>query len=167
MSKVKSTPTAERLRELFDYAPETGLLIRRIRTANRTNPGDVVGAPSGNGYLKVTIDGDKGHYVHRVIWCHVTGAWPNHNIDHIDGDQSNNRFENLRDVKQRANVENIQRAKKHNKIGILGVRFTKNRYEARITVDREQIYIGRFDSAQEAHEAYVAKKRELHAGTKL
>lgn len=80
--------TAGRLRALFTYDPETGELLRGGAPVHR------VARPSGR-YLRVTVDGVILAQ-HRVIWCMVTGSWPEDEVDHIDRDTRNNRWSNLR-----------------------------------------------------------------------
>lgn len=71
------------------------------------------------GYLTGSIY-DKGYLAHRVIFCLLYGRWPTFEIDHIDGDPSNNRIENLREVSSSDNSKNMKRMG-HNRSGVTGV----------------------------------------------
>ena len=59
-------------------------------------------------------------------------------------------------------MQNQKRAKKNNKLGILGVSVKKGRFIAQIQVNKKGIHLGSFDTADEAHEAYLHAKREMH-----
>jgi hypothetical protein len=96
--------TPERLREVLHYSPETGVFVRKI-SRGRKAVGSVVGTTSNI----VWID-NASYRAHRLAWFYVTGAWPTHEIDHIDGDRANNRFLNLRDVTRSVNRENLKRS---------------------------------------------------------
>lgn len=165
--------TAARLREVLDYGPETGVFTRRVRTAQCHQVGDradfVVGTGGQKGYYRVSLDGHR-HLAHRLAWLHVYGKWPDGEIDHIDGDRGNNRIENLRDVPRQINAQNFRRATKRNKRGtLLGSSFHEQNHcwVARITVARKSIYIGSFDTEEQAHLAYLAYKRKHHIGCTL
>lgn len=89
--------TAERLRELVHYDPETGVMTRRVALSNRNKVGQVVGYLNrGDGYLYATVDA-KSHAVHRLAWLYVTGAWPEHQVNHKNDKRTDNRFANLLD----------------------------------------------------------------------
>lgn len=98
----------------------------------------------------------------------MTGAWPTHEIDHINGKRTDNRTVNLRDVPRLVNQQNVRRAHRDSKLGVLGV--TPDRrggFRAQITINKRLHFIGYFDTIEEAHSAYVAKKREVHEGCTL
>lgn len=98
---------------------------------------------------------------------YVTGEWPEINVDHRDGDPSNNRFSNLRDVAQQVNVQNVRKGTKRNlSSGLLGVSFhARDRlWRARIYKDGKDIVLGYFKTPEAAHAAYLSAKRDIHAG---
>lgn len=150
---AKTDLTAERVRELFDYCPTTGLLTARI-TGNKRYAGTVAGTPHvnrcGHKTLVVTVDGGT-YLAHRVIWLHTQGEWPKHTIDHINGDSRDNRIENLRDVPQAINQKNLKKSNT-NTSGVTGVswRESKHKWRAYITVQRECIHLGYFDNLLDA-----------------
>lgn len=104
------------------------------------------------------------YYVHRLVWFYVFGEWPKGDVDHIDGDWSNNRIGNLRDVSHGTNMENMRRARKDNRSGLLGAHKHGNGFCSAIQVKKKLIRLGWFATAQEAHAAYLKAKRELHPG---
>lgn len=154
--------TAERLRELFSYDPDAGHFIRKITVSNNARKGDLAGCLT-KGRVVIRID-DKLYGAHRLAWLYMTGAWPKGEIDHIDGNPSNNAGVNLRDVSHAMNQQNIVRAKKGNLSKFLGVTKVGNRWKSRIRVGNEQKHLGYFDTPEAAHEAYLGAKRRLHAG---
>ena len=155
---LKPLPSQARLKELLDYEPHTGALVR-IASSRRT---DCVGKPAGNNarYSRIDIDGER-YAAHRLIWMWVTGEDPGKlEIDHIDRDRHNNRWENLRlaTVSQnRINCGNKSRS------GLpKGVKKNKGRFGARLTVDGVVHWLGTFDTPEEAHQAYKAAATDLH-----
>lgn len=160
--------TPEILKYLLEYNPETGLFMRLVTTNSRALAGTIVGAQS-KGRLAIQIDGVK-YEASRLAWLYMTGSWPTGVVDHKDGDPTNNRWANLRDVTQRMNVENMLQAPSHNKsCGLLGATWHKRtkRWMAQIKVNRVRQHIGYFDTAEQAHQAYVNRKRLVHAGALL
>lgn len=117
------------------------------------------------GRLQLCVD-NHNTLIHRYIWLYVHGKWPDGVIDHIDGNAMNNRLDNLRDVSQHVNTQNNRKARSNNRSGFLGVHFDKNRnlYKAEITMAGKNRHLGRFNTPEEAHEAYLKAKRELHEG---
>jgi hypothetical protein len=158
------TLTAERLRELLDYEPETGVFRWAVdRGPGRPRVGDAAGSADAtkDGRIIIKIAGRK-HKAHRLAWLSVTGAWPVGEIDHRDGNPANNAWANLREATRAENARNSKRPA-HNRSGFKGVRPKPNgRWEAFITKDSRWITLGRFPTAEEAHAAYVAAAHEHH-----
>ena len=98
--KMKPLPSQERLHELFYCV--NGRLIRKVRTANRTHIGDVVGSLNNTGRLVVAVDKER-YLVSRLVWKYYYGTDPEHEIDHIDWNPLNNNPWNLRDITQHEN----------------------------------------------------------------
>lgn len=157
--------TCARLRELLHYDPDTGRFTWRVRKANCVQIGDVAGSSLRN-RMVVMIDW-RPYGLHRLAFLYMTGAWPKGQVDHIDGDWTNNRWANLRDVSASINQQNKRRAHRNNKTGFLGVCYHKGRFQATIQVAGRSLHLGRFDSAEQAHAAYVEAKRKLHPGGTL
>ena len=141
---------------MFDrlaYTPKDGKVwwVKHPRrsTANGTEAGNMM----QNGYRKLMFCG-KQYLSHRVAWLLHHGYWPVGDIDHIDGNPSNNKIENLRDVPHSVNMQNRKSATVKNKTGFLGVVKRKNKYAAHIHKNGKQIYLGLFATAELAHQAY-------------
>ena len=160
---AKADLTAQRLRELLNYSPETG----KFTWAKTASPSAPAGSNAGSicrKYVRIRISG-RDHKAHRLAWLHEFGEWPKHEIDHIDGDTQNNKIGNLRDVPKRMNAQNRRVAMKTNKsCGFLGVTASQGRWQASITTDRSKKFLGNFDTPEEAHASYIEAKRRLHPG---
>lgn len=155
--------TAELVRKYFIYDYETGLLKWQFN--QRTDVvGNVFGSICRDGYVRSKFF-KKRVLIHRMIWLYVTGDWPTYTIDHIDGNKSNNRFSNLRDVSVYKNMQNLRKSSKKSSTGLLGVCHYKrtNKYIATITYDGKRIHLGYFTTPNLAHEAYLTAKRRLHS----
>lgn len=164
-TQVSAQLTADRVRELLHYAPETGEFTWRV--SRRCVPaGTQAGSVhKGKGYRNIRVD-LRLHSAHRLAWLYVHGCWPRFEIDHLDGDRLNNAITNLRDVPHRMNAENKRRAAAHNRCGKLGVRQRSvTRWESSITADGVSHYIGSFGDPDTAHSAYLSAKRSLHPGS--
>jgi hypothetical protein len=97
----------------------------------------------------------------------MTGEWPIDMIDHKYGDPSDNRWERLRQANRNINQQNLHVAKKTNRIGLLGVSRHGSTWRAQITANGKTYRFSGFKTPEEAHQAYVKAKRELHEGGML
>ncbi len=142
--------TAERVRHLFAYNPATGQLIRKVGTLSRAKAGMIAGTLSHHGYLTVCVNG-RSYMVHRIVWLYVHGEWPAQSIDHINGDRSDNRLENLRVADHHQNGYN-RKPSRNSSTGIVGVYWSRHRglFSADITFQGKTIYLGRFATLNEA-----------------
>lgn len=164
MSKFNSTLSAERCRDLLNYDPETGTMTLRVKTSIRTPAGTLVGSDSGRGYLRSRLDGVT-YRVHRLVWLWVYGEWPCGELDHINGDKTDNRIANLRDVSRGTNNQNLKGAQRNNRSsGLLGAYRKGVRWQAQIMVNGVGTTLGTFDTPEEAHAAYLEAKRLFHPG---
>jgi hypothetical protein len=161
------TITAGELRCLFSYEPSTGRFTRMYDPVHgrKDKP---TGSVARNGYLQLKVGG-RVYAQHRLAWLYVHGRWPEGVIDHINGDRTDNRIANLRDVPQSINAQNRRTAKRTSAVGVLGVGVTRTpgRFTARIRHAGRNLTLGTFDSVEEASRAYQAAKARLHAGAVL
>ena len=177
---VKQLPSVELLRKALDYNPESGLLVWKARDAalsgalgcstvpkhiaqwNSAWAGKAVGTPDNEGYLVFKL-GYVQFKVHRVAYAIGTGALPLGQIDHIDGDPSNNRIENLRCVSALASQQN-KGIQSNNNSGVTGVFWVakSQRWHARISNGGRQIHLGSFSDFNEA--VRVRKNAEKQHG---
>lgn len=154
--------SAERARELLHYDPETGSLAWKISPSKKVRAGAVAGSIV-DGYVAVGID-KVLHKGHRVAWLISNGSWPRGFIDHIDGVRSNNRLANLREATPLLNQQNHRRAQSNSSTGVMGVFPKGERFLTRIKVFGKAKHLGVYDTPEEAHQAYLTAKRQLHAG---
>lgn len=166
---AKTNLTAERLREVLHYDPETGiftwLLSRGNVTAGKLAGNDVTVGEQRT-YRQIRING-KNYYSHVLAWFYMTGKWPNHQIDHRDGFSLNNKFKNLREATNAKNQHNRKIAPRNSSTGFLGVSKDGNKFRAQIKVNMERVYLGVFDTPEDAYAKYLVAKRHLHPGNLL
>lgn len=148
--------TQTELIELFSY--KDGQLISKKKVARR-NVGDVLGVVNENGYVKGTVNGNV-YRVHRLIFLYHHGFIPKQ-IDHINGNRSDNRIENLR---QATSKENNYNRKALGISGTKGVYWHKQiqRWVASICIDRKNIHLGSFKNIEDAKAVAVQARKNLH-----
>jgi hypothetical protein len=116
--------TYERVHELLDYDPKTGIFTWKVGRGGRRF-GRVAGNKRSDGYIKIQIDG-RSYLAHRLAWLYIYGYLPEHDVDQIDRDPSNNRIDNLREVSRTCNLRNCGNHSS-NTSGVKGVSFHKQR----------------------------------------
>jgi HNH endonuclease len=114
------------------------------------------------GRVRVRVPRYGQYSAHRLAFMFMEGKWPNDEIDHVDGNPSNNAWSNLRHATRSQNAQNQRRAQSTSSTGLLGVGKNGDKFYARIYYQGVITYLGTFDTAKEAHEVYVKVKRELH-----
>lgn len=156
--------TAERLRQLLSYDPETGVFRRRVTQTNRNKVGDVAGTPNDKGYLLIMVDGRR-YLAHRLAWFYVYGEWPAGEIDHINRQRSDNRIANLRDATRSLNTQNTGMFSS-NTSGKKGVSFHRasGKWQARIGLDGRLIHLGVHATKELAALAYEEARAKYHKG---
>jgi len=152
--KEKVVINQEYLKNILNYDEFSGLLIWK-------NNGKRAGCEHSSGYRMIGLLGKK-YKEHRIIWMYVYGNYPTLDIDHINRVKNDNRISNLRLLSESDNAQNMVKAQRHSKTGILGVSPSKNKYQASITAKGIQKYLGRFNTIKEAENAYLKAKSELH-----
>ncbi len=168
--------TQEELKDILNYDHESGIFTwkqrslnyfkdsRSCNTWNTRYASKVAGGKRPDGYLRIVIN-YKRYFAHRLAWLNVYGEWPRSCIDHINGIKEDNRIVNLRDSTSSENWQNLKKAHKSNKsTGLIGSTFNKQmgKFQAAIRTEVGRKHIGYFESAQQAHEAYIAAKRIFH-----
>lgn len=159
--------TPQKIRELLDYDPLTGMLTWRTRPLRsgleRIDKGwntRLAGRPAGmtdrNGHIWVTVEmlgrPFRKYSAHRLAWAHYHDEWPTtEDVDHINGNPSDNRMINLRPASTTENVRN-QRRRIDNTSGHKGISWSKKskKWYAYINVDKRMIALGLFASKEEA-----------------
>jgi hypothetical protein len=147
--------TADQLREHVHYDPETGIFTPvKSRSGVRTV---VLGSTTGR-YLRFELLGHI-HANHVWAWLYMTGAFPEKplQIDHINGEKDDNRWENLRLGPAQHNCWNRR--------SVAGYSWNKKdqKYKARIMVSGRAVSLGSYQTWAEARAAYLTAKDKLHA----
>jgi hypothetical protein len=154
--------TADRANQVLSYSPETGELRWKVTLSNVNVAGNIAGGISkAERRISISVDREKLR-AHSVIWLMMTGKWPTE-IDHINGDATDNRWANLREVSHRENMRN-RKVCTNNKSGIMGVCWNKHaqKWRARVKVLDKQYEIGSFIDFFEA--CCARKSAELTRG---
>jgi hypothetical protein len=137
--------TQQKLKELLNYNQDTGIFTWNKRLSSRAGIGDVAGCKNIKGYIYIGID-KVCYKAHRLAWLYVYGYIPKKQIDHINGNPSDNKITNLREVTVYQNALNQKKAK-NNTSGIKGISVCKktNKWHVRITVNGKRKSLGLFD----------------------
>lgn len=146
-------------RVLIAYDPSSGAMTWR-QNRYRVVAGQNAGSSHSGGYVTVTVDQQR-ILAHRLAWALHYGQWPELPVDHVNGDRADNRIANLRLATVAQNTCN-SRARSTNKVGLKGVSRVGARWRATIVADGKQHHLGRFDTPEAAHQAYVKAARRLH-----
>jgi hypothetical protein len=159
---MKGTLTQERLKELLDYNPESGHFYWKVKSNHFIKIGAQAGGINQKGYVIVGIEGARC-YAHRVAWLFTYGKFPTAQVDHIDGDKSNNSITNLRLCTNAENHKN-QGIRKTNTSGFKGVSWdSKNEsWFAQTTLINRHIFLGYYESPEEASIAYNTFAKANH-----
>ena len=138
----------ERLKEILHYDPLTGNWTWLVKVANRKT-GTVAGNINiSTGYYVIAIN-YRDYQAHRLAWFYMTGKWPNDQIDHIDQNKLNNRWDNLREATPQQNNRNVP-VRKNSTTGITGVVIRRSSHVARIKVNKKYIHLGSYKTEAEA-----------------
>ena len=157
-----------RLREVFSYDPASGVVNR---TPEHPWYLRLIEQPTGytdaRGYRRVEFM-NVDLKLHRLAWFFMTGAWPTHEIDHINGVKGDNRWTNLRQATRSENMQNQHRARSDSSTGLIGAYPRGKRFHGQCrTPDNPGGHLGSFATAEEAHAAYLKAKASGHIPTAL
>lgn len=147
------------LHSVFTYRDGQLYWLGKRRGAKKDTP---VGSNSGIGYVGCMLDG-KHYLLHRLVYLYSHGCMPKY-IDHINGDKKDNQISNLRSVTNFENQQNMRKAYSTNKSGLIGAFYSSiyKNWFSRICVNGKRKWLGCFKTPEEAHQAYLRAKRELH-----
>lgn len=142
-----------KLRAKVTYDTSTGNITDNIT-------GKVLGGNTANGYKSIGLFG-KRYLQHRIAWLLVTGSWPEHQIDHINGDRSDNRWVNLRQCTNALNNQNFKKLRCTNTSGHRNVFAHKGAWMVQLKLDGKAVYIGRFADKDEAIKEAARARKEM------
>lgn len=153
---AKADLTAQRLRELLSYDPDTGIFYWRVNRRGRAKAGSKAGTPHSDGYWEIGVDG-KAYRAHRLAWLYVHGYTPKEMLDHINRNRLDNRIENLRKSENYLNMRNAG-PYKQNSSGVRGVSWSdkSKRWVAAIMDRGRNFHLGSYKSIEEAAAARYA-----------
>ncbi len=173
---MRPLPTVDRLRQLFTYDEEAGLLFWNERPVasfkgtpakkkqaagmwNKRCAGKVAGTKDRAGYVIIKVD-DRPIQAHRIIWAIAFGQWPEI-IDHINGQPGDNRLSNLRNCDRRLNQRN-QKRHRTNTSGRTGVAWDRFRgcWVAYIRMGGTQFNLGGYNSFEDAVNARLTAEKQ-------
>lgn len=155
--------TYERLIEILDYDPETGIFTWKVDKSLRAKKGSVAGC-NIEGYISIGIDG-KNYRASILAWLYTYKKYPEHKITHIDKNRKNNKIKNLRGKTKQGYIKK-PKLKKDNKSGVNGIFFEerRNKWVAQIMVKRKNIYLGSFDKNNKDEAVKARYNAEIEYG---
>lgn len=151
--------TQERLKELFVYNEETGYFVWKVSRKGYPKKGKIAGCLNPLGYVSIRVDSVL-YQAHRLVFLYLYGAMPNDEIDHINGNRSDNRIFNLREASRSQNGMNMSLSCS-NKSGVKGVSKSRNGWRGSIDSNGVQ-YQKRFKSFHDAVKWIDDMRKKLH-----
>lgn len=141
------------LKSLFHYCPDSG---KFTRLSGRKKVGNV----NTSGHLQIQI-GDSTFLASRLAYLYMVGEWPANQMDHIDLNRTNDRWENLRPATPSENARN-RSVRSDSLTGIKGVTAMGDRFQARVSFEGRRYSAGYFDTLEEAAAAVKELRAQLH-----
>lgn len=155
-------PSRDTLSQYLDYEPETGVFRWKV-TTGRVKPGDIAGTKASQGHLVIRLGGST-FMAHRLAWLFATGSWPHRSVRHRNGNPTDNRFANLvvldplRDRDRVTRKPVVYKRNRSTPHGVFSVHFPKQDlvlYQTNATVGGQTVFIGRFETVEEAQAAFT------------
>ena len=156
--------TAERLRQILYYDPQTGLFTW-IVSKGKMMAGDICNCPNAQGYIQIMIDG-VNYRANRLAWLYMTGSWPQRKIDHKNRTRTDNVFSNLREADDSQSSCNRSLGT-NNTSGFVGVSFApgnskKKPWRAYVNVRGKRVWEKYFETVEEATTVRSSVVRKFH-----
>lgn len=133
--------TQKRLKQVLEYAPETGLFFWKYDRSRKALAGLVAGyIKKSDGYVYITVDGVK-YFAHYLAWLYMYGHFPKRRLGRLNTINHDNRITNITD-----GPGPVKSLASNNTSGVKGVKWRKNnkRWAAQITVNGERIHLGEY-----------------------
>ena len=152
--------TAEYLRSILDYNPETGVFTWKV-DRKRVKKGGIAGNIHPSGYRFIRVAG-RSYCAHRLAWFFYYNEWPKGHLDHKDRDRANNAISNLRECTPRENQHNSTSSRGSSKYRGVSWQKSRNKWRAEIGANNKRVYLGSFDDELDAANAYREAKEKYH-----
>jgi hypothetical protein len=143
------------LREVLDYNPDTGIFRWKIKSSKSLSIGETAGCTRADGYVTIQYNAIP-YLAHRLAWVYTHGELPSTSIiDHVDGNPSNNKLNNIRVCAPTQNQQN-RRVNSNSISGFKGVSWVEERqkWKARTWLKRKYYFLGYFDTKEDAIKAH-------------
>jgi hypothetical protein len=152
--------TQERLKQVLDYDPNTGIFTYKIDRANK-RAGDVAGHVMLIGYVTITVD-YKAYYAHHLAVLFMTGSLPpkKSHVDHRNGKEAENNWDNIRVTTPLINNHNRTKGNKNNTSGMACIRMRGQRFRVVVGFKWKNVFVGSFETLPEA----IAAREAFRAG---
>ncbi|ESL86576.1 hypothetical protein L420_03771 [Enterobacter hormaechei subsp. hoffmannii UCICRE 9] len=162
MMRKHKLPSAEEIHALLDYNPETGVFTWKVTKSGWVVKGRTVGSKNNNGYLRVGI-GRRHYFLSRIAFFLCTGQSPEE-VDHINGDRTDNRACNLRAASRHENCLN-KSVRSDSRTGVKGVSWRPDvkKWSARSTDSSgKRVFLGYYRTISDAVAVLNDFRREQH-----
>lgn len=149
--------------QILKYEPDTGRLFWKLARGGIAQGEEAGWLDKSSGYKRISIYG-RVKYAHVIAWELFHGISPDGQIDHANGDKTDNRISNLRQCSPAQNAQN-RRNRVDNKSGVKGASWNSSRrkWSARVTVNKKVCFLGFFSNISDA-EKEITKFRNKHHG---
>ena len=164
--RINDPLTAEQLRAILDYDPEMGIFTWRHHPdySKKWNV-RYAGKPAGTivGAYRIILIKKRKYVASRLAWLWIYGKWPNDFVDHANGNKQDDRISNLRAATKSQNTANMG-APSHNTSGLKGASWETRarKWKAQICFHGKRRWLGYFETAEEAHQAYCDEAVRLY-----
>ena len=152
----------QEISELINYDGATGNCTWAVARRGTNGKGSLAGTLNSNGYIQICLE-RKIVLAHRLAWFLTNGILPKEEIDHINGNRSDNRIVNLREATRSENQQNAK-LRKDNSSGTKGVVWNKRhqRWAVVIQINKKPTYFGEYLLKGEAEAVAKAARSKHH-----
>lgn len=153
--------TQQELKELLHYCPKTGVFTWLVSRGGKAKKCSTAGSRESSGYIQICIK-RKAYMAHRLAWLYEYGRFPLEFIDHKNGERTDNRIANLREVNKGENQRN-QKRYSTNKSGVTGVSWHSQHEKWYTTArkDKKTHFLGLYDNIFDAAAAAISARNRL------
>jgi hypothetical protein len=146
--------------DLISYEAESGVFTW-VKSRVGVKKGSIAGTKRPDGYIYIGINKLR-YYAHRLAWFYMYHEWPKGDLDHINGDTSDNRICNLREVTRRQNLLNMRG--RPSSSGVKGVTQCRKtlKWGVNFRVEGVKKNFGCYKTKGEAEQIARLKREQLH-----